>query len=79
MDHFDRVLGGMFASLLAGFLLGYFSVIPFLTGLFGGSLLATIFLWDAIIRNPPVPSEELRYSAAIVVWHCCLFVTLVAV
>ncbi len=76
MDHYDRLLVGMFASLLLGAVLGLSLPVDVRYGLLAGALLSTGFLWDAIVRRPPVPTTEPRYAAAIAVWHVGLLVSL---
>ncbi|AGB32379.1 hypothetical protein C488_11969 [Natrinema pellirubrum DSM 15624] len=78
MDHYDRLLVGMFASLLLGAVLGLYLAIDVRYGLLAGALLSTGFLWDAIVRRPPVPTAEPRYTAAIVLWHGAVLAALVA-
>jgi len=77
MDHYDRLLVGMFASLLLGAVLGLYLAIDVRYGLLAGALLSTGFLWDAIVRRPPVPTAEPGYTAAIIVWHGGLLASLV--
>ncbi len=78
MDYYDRLLGGMVASLLLGFIAGQHAAVDVHYGLFGGALVATLFLWDAVVRNPPAPASDPGYAAAAVVWHGGLVVYLVA-
>ncbi|QCW03705.1 hypothetical protein [Natrinema pallidum] len=79
MDYYDRLLGGMGASLLLGAAAGLHPAIAVRHGLFGGALLATVFLWEALVRNPPVPTTDPKYAAATVVWHGGLLVSLALV
>ncbi|AFO58486.1 MULTISPECIES: hypothetical protein [Natrinema] len=76
MEYYDRLLGGMVASLLLGAAAGLHPAIAVRYGLLGGALLATVFLWEALVRNPPVPTSEPGYAAATVVWHGGLLVSL---
>ncbi len=78
MDYYDRLLGGMFAALLVGAAVGFHPAVPFNMGLLGGALVATAFLWDALVRRPPAPTSEPGYTAATVVWHAMLIVYLAA-
>ncbi|MDS0474232.1 hypothetical protein [Natrinema sp. 1APR25-10V2] len=77
MDYYDRLLGGMVASLLLGFAAGQHAAVDVYYGLFGGALVATLFLWDAVVRNPPAPATDPRHAAAAVVWHSGLVIYLV--
>ncbi|MGQ3414217.1 hypothetical protein [Natrinema versiforme] len=76
MDYYDRLLAGMLASLLLGAAVGLYTGITPRYGLLGGALLATLFLWEAVVRHPPVPATDPRYAAAVVVWHGGLLVSL---
>ncbi|MFD1564618.1 hypothetical protein ACFR99_13835 [Haloarchaeobius amylolyticus] len=69
MEYYDRLLGSMLAALLAGVVVGFHPALDFYLGLLGGALVATLFLWDAIVRRPPVPRADPTYTTAVVVWH----------
>jgi len=78
MDYYDRLLGGMLASLLVGAAAGFHPAVPFNVGLLGGALVATAFLWEGLVRRPPAPTSEPKYVAATVGWHVVIGVALVA-
>ncbi|WP_245852956.1 hypothetical protein [Natrinema ejinorense] len=59
----------MLTSLLVGVAVGFHPVVDFRLELLGGALLATAFLWEAIVRRPPVPTAESGYAVAVIVWH----------
>jgi len=68
----------MLASLLVGAAVGLHPAVRFNVGLLGGAVVATVFLWDAIVRHPPVPTSEPGYAAAAVVWHAVIIAFLIA-
>ena len=72
MDYYDRLLGGMLASLLIGTAVGVYPAVGFKLGLLGGAVGATVFLWDGLVRRPPTPIAEPKYAAAIAVWHAMI-------
>jgi hypothetical protein len=77
MDYYDRLLGGMLASLLLGIVVGLVPDIGFHRGLLSGALVATLFFWQAVFRNPPVPDRR-RVAGVAVVWHGGLLLYLVS-
>jgi len=54
-------------------LLGIVTALGMTTGLFAGTLVATLLVYDAMFRNPPLPATDPRVAASIVVWHVVLF------
>ncbi|WP_394327721.1 hypothetical protein [Natronobacterium haloterrestre] len=58
--------------------IGLATSVAFLTGLAGGALFATVFVYDAMFRNPPMPTGSARAKAAAVVWHAFLLITVAA-
>lgn len=78
MEYYDRLLGGMLASLLVGAAVGLHPAVRFNVGLLGGAVVATVFLWDAIVRRPPIPTSEPGYAAAAVIWHVVIIAFLIA-
>ncbi|MFO7834168.1 MAG: hypothetical protein R6V31_08975 [Halohasta sp.] len=69
VDHYDWVLGGIVGSILLGLAVSALTGIEFQAGLFGGALVATLFLYDAIVRNPPLPRTDPAMAVPLVVWH----------
>ena len=69
VNYYDKILVGIAGSLLAGILLGTLTTIAFHTGLFIGTLVATLLVYDAMFRNPPLPTPDPRVAAAAIVWH----------
>lgn len=76
--YYDKILAAIAASLGAGMLLGVTTEYPFEIGLLGGSLIATVFVYDAIFRNPPRPAPTNRSKVAGVVWFVYLVFLLVS-
>lgn len=75
-DYYDKILGAIGTSLVVGLLLGGLTAIAFHVGVFVGAVAATVFVLDAILRNPPVPVSDPRLAAPAIVWHS--FVVLLA-
>ena len=76
LDYYDRLLLAIVGSLALGMAIGVVTSIPFLTGLAGGAVLATAFVYDAMFRRPPIPTDSTRARAAAIVWHAFLVVTI---
>ncbi len=55
MGYYDRILDSMLVALVAGTMVGFHPVVQLHYGLESGALVATLFLWDGIFRNPPIP------------------------
>jgi hypothetical protein len=72
-DYYDKVIAGIAGSILGGMLLGIVTALGMTTGLFAGTLVATLLVYDAMFRNPPLPATDPRVAASIVVWHAVLF------
>ncbi|WP_049892944.1 hypothetical protein [Natronococcus jeotgali] len=79
VDYYDRVLAGIAASLAGGLALGVATSLQLHTGVFVGALVATAFVYDAMFRNPPLPTAEPERAAAVLVWHAVLFALALAV
>ncbi|AGB39889.1 hypothetical protein [Natronococcus occultus] len=74
VSNYDTILIGITTSLLGGVVLGLATTIQFHTGVFFGALVATAFVYDAMFRNPPLPTAQPERAAAAIVWHAFLFV-----
>lgn len=79
VEYYDRVIIGIAGSLAGGFLLSTFTPIGLLTGVFLGSLVATMFMYDAMFRNPPLPRTDPRVAMGALVWHVLIATLFVAV
>ncbi|APW98027.1 hypothetical protein CHINAEXTREME_09640 [Halobiforma lacisalsi AJ5] len=75
LEYYDKLLLAIVASLGFGMAIGLATSVAFLTGLAGGAVLATVFVYDAMFRNPPIPAGSARAKVAAVVWHAFLLVT----
>lgn len=77
--YYDRVLVAILASLVGGVLGSVVVGVPRRAGLLGGSLVATVFVYDALFRRPPRPAPSARAKTAAVLWHVFLGSLLVTV
>jgi hypothetical protein len=69
LSYYDKVLVAIAASLAGGSLLGVVTAYSYRVGLLAGALVATVFVSDAIFRNPPQPDLTSRSTYAAIVWH----------
>jgi len=69
VDYYDGIIVGIFGSVLLG--VGASALLGFgvQTGLVAGALVATLFLYDAIIRHPPMPPTDPTMVVPMVGWH----------
>ncbi|ELY58705.1 hypothetical protein [Natronolimnohabitans innermongolicus] len=74
ISYYDKILVGIAGCVLGGILLGVLTPIPFESGLFLGAITASVFVYDAMFRNPPLQTTDPRVAAAVIVWHAALFV-----
>lgn len=78
LTYYDRILAAIAASLGGGALAGAVTELHMRLGLLAGALLATIFVYDALFRNPPRPAPSVQAKGAAVVWHGLLGALLVS-
>lgn len=78
-EYYDKILIGITSALLMGVLAGVLTSLAFSTGVLFGALAATPFVYDAMFRNPPLPSSNPEVAVAVIVWHAFLFVLVAAV
>ncbi|QFU84070.1 hypothetical protein [Natronorubrum aibiense] len=76
LEYYDKLLLAIVGSLAVGLAIGLATSVAPETGLAGGAVFATVFVYDAMFRNPPLPTAGVK--AAAVVWHVFLVGTLVA-
>ncbi|WP_253736942.1 hypothetical protein [Halohasta salina] len=69
VDYYDWVLAGIVGSVLLGAVVSAVVGVGLQTGLFAGTLVATLFLYDAIVRNPPLPRTDPAMIVPVAVWH----------
>lgn len=78
LTYYDRILAGIAASLLAGAVLGMVGEWGFYVGMLGGALVATLFVYLALFRNPPLPETATTVKTGAVVWHAFLALLVLA-
>ncbi len=78
LSYYDKILIAIAVSLGGGVLTGAVTAFSFQVGLIAGTVVATVFVYDAMFRNPPQPAPSTRAKAAVLVWHVFLGVLLVA-
>lgn len=71
-DRYERLLGAIAASLLGGAAASLHPAVTLHYGLAAGGLLATLFLYEALFRNPPVPPTDPHIASVVVFWHVAL-------
>lgn len=72
LTYYDKILAAIAASLGGGAVAGVMTDVRVRIGLLAGALLATIFVYHAMFRNPPHPETSPRAKAAAIVWHVFL-------
>ncbi|AFZ74064.1 hypothetical protein [Natronobacterium gregoryi] len=78
LSYYDKLLVAIAGSLALGMAIGLATPVAFLSGLAAGAIVATIFVYEAMFRNPPIPTESVQYKAAAIAWHAFLGLTIVA-
>lgn len=78
LEYYDKLLLAIAGSLALGAGIGLLTPVALSTGVAGGSILASVFVYDAMFRSPPVPRETVHRAMAAIVWHVFLAVTLVS-
>ncbi|MFC6736487.1 hypothetical protein [Halolamina salina] len=76
LGYYDKILIAIAASLAGGSAVGAATAVEFRLGLLAGALLATVFVYDATLRNPPRPPSSSRQTMAMVGWHLLLAILL---
>ena len=69
MDYYDLILVGISVSVLLGVAASLLTGLGLRAGLFAGTLVATLFLYDALVRNPPLPRTDPAVVVPVVTWH----------
>jgi len=69
VDYYDWLLAGIVGSVLLGAAVSVVTGLGLRTGLFAGTLVATPFLYDALVRNPPLPRTDPAVVVPVVAWH----------
>lgn len=67
VSYYDKVLVALTAAIVAGAATSIHPSVALHQGLAGGSLVSTIFLYEAVFRNPPTePSRHATVGGIIV-------------
>jgi hypothetical protein len=67
LDYHDQILLAIAAAIIAGGAVSVHPLIEIHQGLAGGSLVATLFLYEAMFRNPPTePTTSTTAAPAVV-------------
>lgn len=72
LGYYDRLLVAIAASLGGGAAVGAVTGLRPRVGLLAGALVATVFVYLGLFRNPPLPETSSRAKAAAIVWHAFL-------
>lgn len=79
LTYYDKILVAIPVSLVGGILVGLLTSVPVRLGLLAGALIATIWIYDAMFRNPPGPAVSTQLKFVALVWHVFLGGVLVMV
>ncbi|WP_240756746.1 hypothetical protein [Natronorubrum bangense] len=74
LEYYDKLLLAIAGSLAFGVAIGVATSVAFEVGLASGAVFATLFVYDAMFRNPPLPTAGAR--AAVLVWHVFVIVAI---
>ncbi len=77
--YYDAIIMAIIGSILAGVVASVVTSLTFQMGLFGGTLVATVFLYDAMFRNPPIATTSPSVAVSVVGWHVGLVALAVVV
>lgn len=67
LDYYDQILLAIAAVMIAGAATSLHPLIEFHQGLAAGSLVATLFLYEILFRNPPTePTTSTTAASAVV-------------
>ncbi|SEH15982.1 hypothetical protein SAMN04487967_2352 [Natronorubrum sediminis] len=78
LEYYDKLLLAIAGSLALGVAIGVVTSVAISTGVAGGSVVATVFVYEAMFRNPPSPVTSAQVKVAAVVWHAFLVIAIVA-
>jgi len=79
IDYYDGVLMAIVGCILGGLAVSLVTGVGVRAGVSAGTLGATLFVYDAIFRHPPVPPIEPVLAVPLVVWHVVVLVLAVTV
>lgn len=78
MERYDWILLAISIALIGGGLVGALTSAPMEYGLVAGFVVATPFVYDAMFRSPPLPTDDFHRATAAIVWHVLLVVSVLA-
>jgi hypothetical protein len=67
LNYYDQILIAIAAVMIAGVVASVHPLIEIDQGLAGGSLVATLFLYEILFRNPPTEPTTSATAASVVV------------
>lgn len=60
LDYYDKTLVGIGGSILGGVIIGWLTSIVLQFGVLRGTVVETLFVYDVLFRNPPLPATHPR-------------------
>ncbi|MFC3959351.1 hypothetical protein [Halovivax cerinus] len=78
VEHYDRVLVAIAVLLASGWLVGTFTQVPMQLARVVSVLAATPFVYDALVRNPPVSADGTPRGVAAIAWMALVGWTILA-
>jgi len=69
VDYYDGVLVAIVGCVLGGLAVSLVTGIGVRAGASAGTLVATVFLYDALFRHPPLPRTDPSMVVPVVAWH----------
>jgi hypothetical protein len=78
LTYYDRILAAIGVSLGGGVLGGLLTDVEVRVTVLVGALVATVFVYDALFRNPPQAGHAPRTKAAAITWHALVVALAVA-
>ena len=78
LEYYDKLLLAIAGSLAFGTAIGLFTTVSLSTGVAGGSIFATIFVYDAMFRSSPVSPTDPQTVAAAILWHAFVIAVVLA-
>ena len=79
LDYYDQMLIAIAAVMIAGATVSIHPLIGIYQGLAGGSLVATLFLYEILFRHPPIEPTTSTTAALVIVgigWLLTLILSL---
>lgn len=76
--YYDKILVAIATSIGGGAILGLVTDLSYRLAILAGALFATIFIYDAMFRKPPVSEEAASVRNAAIIWHAFLAILVAA-